>query len=84
LFCPEQASIDQAHHIESLKHSWDLITSLAEVVPLNTVEEARDPYAHFEVMDVAAHQGSTTCGNIVIKKPHQGKDHEVSEEGFPI
>jgi len=29
------------------------------------------------MMDVAAHQGTSTCGNIVIKKPHQGKENEV-------
>ena len=75
----DQACMDRAHDIESLKHSWSVITNLADFVPLSSVAEAQDPYAHFEVMDVAAHQGLPTCGNIVIKKPHQGKDNEVSE-----
>jgi hypothetical protein len=33
--------VDQAHSIESLKAGWDSIKALADIVPLNTVAEAK-------------------------------------------
>lgn len=38
---PLQSCVDQAHSIASLKAGWDSIKALADIVPLNTVAEAK-------------------------------------------
>ena len=38
----------------------------------------RDPYAHFKALDPKSHVVLPSAGNITIKKPHPGKEFEVS------
>lgn len=73
----DKDAVKKAEDTPSLKTNWETIKSLTDLVPLATLPEAKDPYAAFMSFCPRTHQSMPTCLNIVVKKPHQGKEKEV-------
>lgn len=51
--------------------------SVSTLVPLASLGEASDDYAHFQVIDPKTHGNMPAVAKIVAQRPHQGKEEDT-------
>lgn len=73
----DSEAVDEAHNDPAAKASWDKLMAVSTLVPLASLGESSDDYAHFQVMDPKAHGNMPTVVKIVALLPYQGKEEET-------
>jgi len=73
----DSEALDEAHNNPATKASWDALMGLSTLVPLASLGESSEDYAHFQVINPKSHQNLPTVAKIVAQKPYQGKEEEV-------
>ena len=73
----DAAAMEKAHLEEGLKETWTKLLEVATLVPLASLGESSEPYAHFQVLHPKPHQNQPTVAKIVAVKPNQGKLNEL-------
>lgn len=73
----DSEAIDEAHNNPATKASWDKLIAKSTLVPLASLGESSDDYAHFQVVDPKAHGIMPTVCKIVAQMPYQGKEEET-------
>lgn len=70
-------SMEEAHRRGELQATWKKILEIATMVPLASLGESSEPYAHFHVLNPGILQTTGTMAKIVAVKPHSGKLNDL-------
>lgn len=73
----DAAAMEEAHRRGELQATWKKIQECSTLVPLASLGESSEPYAHFHVLTPGILQTTGTMAKIVAVKPHPGKLNEL-------
>ncbi|EWM26395.1 hypothetical protein Naga_100715g3 [Nannochloropsis gaditana] len=70
-------AMEEAHRRGELQDTWKKLLEVGTMVPLASLGECSEPYAHFHVVQPGTHEVKDKMVKIVAVKPHTGKLNDL-------